>query len=65
MISLSTNEPGVVHFRVDTLQCRVGLNTQHMQSLHIKITPIPEQKEQWSPEEIQVRNSPLLLCVIL
>ena len=61
MISLSNNEPGVVHFRVDSLQCRVGLKTQHMQSLHIKITPIPEQKDQWSPEEIQVSHISFLL----
>uniref|UniRef100_A0A1B6LA62 Mediator of RNA polymerase II transcription subunit 14 n=1 Tax=Graphocephala atropunctata TaxID=36148 RepID=A0A1B6LA62_9HEMI len=51
---VTTTEPGVVHFKVETLQCRVGLNTQHLQSLHIKITTAPEHKDSWSMEEIQV-----------
>lgn len=48
------NEPGVVHFKVDSLQCRVGLNLQYMQSLHLKVTPLPDHKDQWSAEELQV-----------
>ncbi|ERL93945.1 mediator of RNA polymerase II transcription subunit 14 [Dendroctonus ponderosae] len=52
---ISTQEPGVIHFKVnDILQCRVGLNTQHLQSLHIKISQLAEHKEIWSPEELQV-----------
>ncbi|XP_054267906.1 mediator of RNA polymerase II transcription subunit 14-like [Macrosteles quadrilineatus] len=51
---VTTTEPGVVHFKVDTLQCRVGLNTQHLQSLHIKITTAPEHKDSWSQEELQI-----------
>ncbi|XP_049856745.1 mediator of RNA polymerase II transcription subunit 14 [Schistocerca gregaria] len=49
-----TNEPGVVHFKVDSLQCRVWLNPQFMQSLHLKVTPLPDHKDQWSAEEMQV-----------
>lgn len=48
------NEPGVVHFKVDSLQCRVGLNLQYMQSLHLKVTPLPDHKDQWSAEELQI-----------
>lgn len=44
----------MVHFKVETLQCRVGLNSQHLESLHINITPLPEHKDTWSPEELQV-----------
>lgn len=52
-----TNEPGVIHFKVsETLQCRIGLNTQHLQSLHLKITPLLDHKDIWSPDELQVRN---------
>ncbi|KAJ8944470.1 hypothetical protein NQ318_008740, partial [Aromia moschata] len=54
--AIPTNEPGVIHFKVaeTQLQCRIGLNTQHLQSLHLKVTPPPEQKDLWSQEEIQV-----------
>lgn len=51
---IPTTEPGFIHFKVDTLQCRVGLNTQHLQSLHIKVTSLPEHKDQWSLEEMQI-----------
>ncbi|KAK4883568.1 hypothetical protein RN001_006887 [Aquatica leii] len=52
---IPTNEPGVIHFKVsDTLQCRIGLNPQHLQSLHLKITPLLEHKDVWSPEELQI-----------
>lgn len=47
-------EHGVVHFKVETLQCRVGINPQHLQSLHIKITCLPEHKDQWTLEELQI-----------
>lgn len=46
--------PGVVHFKSENLQCRVGLNPQHLQSLHIKVQPLPEHKDQWTLEELQV-----------
>ncbi|XP_046397458.1 mediator of RNA polymerase II transcription subunit 14 [Ischnura elegans] len=51
---LQSNEQNVVHFKSETLQCRVGLNPQHLQSLHIKIQPTPEHKDTWSMEEFQV-----------
>ena len=53
-MAINSTEPGVVHFKADTLQCRVGLNTQHMQSLHMKVQPMPEHKDQWTLEELQV-----------
>lgn len=53
---INSTEPGVVHFKVDTLQCRVGLNPQHLQSLHIKVQPVVEHKDQWTLEELQVRK---------
>lgn len=40
---------------MESLQCRVGLNPQHLQSLHIKVQPLPEHKDQWTSEELQVR----------
>lgn len=56
---IPTTEFGVIHFKVaETLQCRVILNPQHLQSLHLKITPLPERKDVvWSPEELQVSFS--------
>ncbi|XP_050305905.1 mediator of RNA polymerase II transcription subunit 14 [Anthonomus grandis grandis] len=55
LTNIPNNEPGVIHFKVsEMLQCRVGLNTQHLQSLHIKITHLSEHKEIWSQEELQV-----------
>lgn len=50
---INSNEPGVTHFKVETLQFRVFLNSQNMQSLHIKIQPIPEHQQKWIPDEIQ------------
>lgn len=44
----------MVHFKAESLQCRVGLNPQHFQSLHIKVLSLPEYKDQWSVEELQV-----------
>lgn len=38
---LSSNEPGVVCFKVNNIQYQVILNLQHMQSLHLKITQAP------------------------
>lgn len=53
-------EPGVVFFKVDQFQFQVFLNPIHMQSLHIKVSPIPASGcdgkpiMQWSQEEIQI-----------
>ncbi|PSN29847.1 Mediator of RNA polymerase II transcription subunit 14 [Blattella germanica] len=54
LTGIPTTEPGVVNFKVESLQCRVGLNPQHLQSLHIKVTPLPDHKEQWTAEEMQI-----------
>uniref|UniRef100_A0A146LY05 Mediator of RNA polymerase II transcription subunit 14 n=4 Tax=Lygus hesperus TaxID=30085 RepID=A0A146LY05_LYGHE len=54
LTSMQNSEQGVVTFKVDTLQCRVSLNPQHMESLHIKITPLPEHKDLWTLEELQI-----------
>lgn len=55
LTSIPTNEPGVIHFKVgEMLQCRICLNSQHLQSLHLKITPLPDQKDVWLQEELQV-----------
>ncbi|XP_066584073.1 mediator of RNA polymerase II transcription subunit 14 isoform X2 [Prorops nasuta] len=54
LTAINSTEPGVVHFKVESLQCRVGLNPQHLQSLHIKVQPLPEHKDQWTLEELQI-----------
>lgn len=45
-------------FKAESLQCQVFLNPAHMQSLHMKISPLPgdagKPTVQWSPEELQV-----------
>ncbi|EEB11666.1 CRSP complex subunit, putative [Pediculus humanus corporis] len=54
LTAINSTEPGVVLFKVETLQCRVALNPQHLQSLHLKVTPLPEHKDQWSVEDLQI-----------
>jgi mediator of RNA polymerase II transcription subunit 14 len=41
-------------FKSETMQFRVGLDMNHFQSLHLKITPVPETQWQWNAEEIQL-----------
>lgn len=41
-------EPGVVLFRVEGLQCQVFSNPEHLQTLHIRITPVMQ-----NPQDIQ------------
>ncbi|XP_021960036.1 mediator of RNA polymerase II transcription subunit 14 isoform X1 [Folsomia candida] len=48
------NEPGVIMFRSDSLQFRVSLDPNHFQSLHLKVNPVPESQNLWSPDEIQL-----------
>lgn len=39
------------------LAARVALHPQHMQSLHLQLTPLPDHnKEQWSVDDLQVRK---------
>ncbi|KAL4233347.1 Mediator of RNA polymerase II transcription subunit 14 [Mactra antiquata] len=54
LTNIQANEPGVNVFKAETLQFRVSLNTSTLQSLHMKIQPLPEYKDQWSQEEIQI-----------
>ncbi|XP_055842956.1 mediator of RNA polymerase II transcription subunit 14 isoform X2 [Episyrphus balteatus] len=61
LTALNSNEPGVVLFKVDGLQCQVVLNQIHMQSLHLKVSqipvqPLPDGKPtfQWNPDDLQV-----------
>lgn len=53
-MALPSNEVGVTMFKAETLQCRVSFNTQTLQSLHLKLTPNPDFKDQWTNEELQV-----------
>lgn len=52
--SMQSNEPGVNAFKVESLQFRVSLNPNTLQSLHIKVTPTLEYQDQWTAEEIQI-----------
>uniref|UniRef100_T1J569 Mediator of RNA polymerase II transcription subunit 14 n=1 Tax=Strigamia maritima TaxID=126957 RepID=T1J569_STRMM len=52
--SIPCNEPGVVIFKVENFHCRVSQNSNHLQTLYLKITPTPEHKDHWSPEEFQI-----------
>ncbi|XP_023219267.1 mediator of RNA polymerase II transcription subunit 14-like [Centruroides sculpturatus] len=54
LTSLTTTEPGVIQFKVETMQCRVSLNINTLQSLHLKLTPTAEYKDQWLGEELQI-----------
>lgn len=54
LINLPCNEVGIVAFKVDFLHCRVGLNPMNFQTLHLKVTPSPEYKDQWNLEELNV-----------
>ncbi|CAB3376625.1 Hypothetical predicted protein [Cloeon dipterum] len=52
---VANQEPGVVHLRTDTMMCRVYQNTTHLQSLHVKLSPLDEHDESsWSAEEFQL-----------
>lgn len=51
---MHVTEVGVTMFKSETLQCKVSFNPQTLQSLHLKLTPQPDFKEQWTNEELQV-----------
>lgn len=36
------------------LAARVTLHPQHMQSLHLQLTPLPDAKDNWSADDLQV-----------
>ncbi|XP_055376744.1 mediator of RNA polymerase II transcription subunit 14 [Condylostylus longicornis] len=62
LTAINSNEPGVVLFKINNLQYQVHLNPTHMQTLHLKVSPImppapsPDGKPptQWNPEDIQI-----------
>lgn len=57
LMAITSNEPGVVLFKADSLQYQVFLNPNHMQSLHMKVTQIPMDGKppyQWSPDDLQI-----------
>lgn len=59
---IKCDQPGVVLFKVEGLQCQVILNPSHMQALHLKVTQIPmsmpmpdgKQPYQWSVDDLQI-----------
>ncbi|KAK3931598.1 Mediator of RNA polymerase II transcription subunit 14 [Frankliniella fusca] len=51
LIDLRTVEPG---FKTECLQCRLILNPYHSQSIHLKVAPLPEYKDQMTLEEMQI-----------
>lgn len=63
-LSTAPAEPGVVLFRVEGLQCQVFSNPDHLQTLHIRITPtMPGPQEipkpqyahfQWNMDDLKV-----------
>lgn len=60
MVVIQCDQPGVVLFKADSLQCQVFLNPNHMQSLHIKVTQVPpnmgdnKQQIQWSLDDLLI-----------
>lgn len=52
--NMQSNEPGVILFKVESLQFRISLNPTTLQSLHLKVTVSPDHTGQWEVEELQV-----------
>ena len=53
-----SSEKGVIMFKTTCLQCRVRLEPEFMQTLHLSAQPNPDSMEQWQPEEMQVGRGP-------
>ncbi|XP_072935893.1 mediator of RNA polymerase II transcription subunit 14 [Epargyreus clarus] len=55
-LTLVSMEATSLTFRCDSagLAARVALHPQHMQSLHLQLTPLPDHKETWSADDLQV-----------
>lgn len=49
-------ESGALMFRCEAagLAARVALHPQHMQSIHLQLSPLPDHKDAWTPEDLQV-----------
>ena len=41
-------------FKTVCVQCRVRLEPEYVQTLHLSVQPNPDSMEQWQPEEMQV-----------
>lgn len=54
LTDLRSSEPGVVHFKTESLQCRLVLNPHHLQTLQMKVASLPDHKDQWNMEEVQI-----------
>uniref|UniRef100_A0A1A9V3Z5 Mediator of RNA polymerase II transcription subunit 14 n=1 Tax=Glossina austeni TaxID=7395 RepID=A0A1A9V3Z5_GLOAU len=61
LTALNSNEPGVVLFKVDGLQCQVILNQVHMQSLHLKVNQLPPPHTPDSKQPFQLSPDDLLI----
>ncbi|KAG6439860.1 hypothetical protein O3G_MSEX001150 [Manduca sexta] len=55
-LTLVSVEATSLTFRCESagLAARVALHPQHMQSLHLQLTPLPDHKESWSADDLQV-----------
>lgn len=59
LTAIKCEQPGIIMFKVDGLQCQVYLNPNHMQSLHIKISQIPPNSPEtkpfpWTLDDLQI-----------
>ncbi|ESO84116.1 hypothetical protein LOTGIDRAFT_211073 [Lottia gigantea] len=52
----SPSEPGVLIFKAESLQYMVNIimNTSDLQTLNLKVSPVPEFTDQWTTEETQI-----------
>lgn len=53
-IGRTAGDQGAVVFRTQCLQCRVRLEPERLQSLHLSLQPVPEALDQWLPEQLHV-----------
>ncbi|XP_041973972.1 mediator of RNA polymerase II transcription subunit 14 isoform X2 [Aricia agestis] len=55
-LSLVSAEATSLTFRCESagLAARVALHPQHMQSLHLQLTPLPDHKDTWTNDDLQV-----------
>lgn len=51
---LTTNEPGILSFKNETMQFRITLHHPTMQFLHVNISVADHHRNPWSPEELQI-----------
>ncbi|XP_022095205.1 mediator of RNA polymerase II transcription subunit 14-like [Acanthaster planci] len=49
-----SNEPGMLHYRTESLQYWVSLNPNTMQTLHLQVKPNPDMNDRWNQDELQV-----------